>query len=210
MEGVINMANIIIVDDQPLIRYAVCTLLENEGHMIKGEICFDLVINSLTHDFKPDVLILDLNAFDVQENDLIKLMESNIRVIVLTCRDDELFLNRCINMGVAGFVSKIHDLEELVDAVSAVLKGYSYFPLRHNYIQKKSLPQLEFASLVNLSRREIQVLGFLVHGEKIVNIASEMSLSNKTVSTYKTRILSKLGLSSNEELIDFAHKYGLI
>lgn len=113
-----------------------------------------------------------------------------------------------MSTGADGFVGK-NNLEELGDAVRAVIRGYGYFPLNRKDSGQTRLPSGEIMIIKSLSNRELQVLQYLARGNKVIEIAEKMHISNKTVSTYKTRILSKLELSTTLELIDFARRHNL-
>jgi len=112
--------------------------------------------------------------------------------------------------GAAGYVCKQQDLTELLSAIKAVLSGYSYFPNQALHTVRCSLGNASESDMVDrLSGREMMVLQQLARGKTNKEIADGMFLSNKTVSTYKTRILTKLALSSTLELIDFARRHHL-
>ena len=111
-----------------------------------------------------------------------------------------------MSIGADGFVSKKNNLEELSDAVKAVMRGYGYFPLKRKNGGNIAHPEQETESLKALSSRELQVLRYLAQGMKVIDISQRMHISNKTVSTYKTRVMTKLELDSNLALIDFARR----
>jgi two-component system response regulator EvgA len=208
------MASIFIVDDHPVARLAVRMLLEQAEHTVIGE-CDDghqALKRLRPPEPMPDIVIVDL---DIPGLGGVELMEKLRQwgytggLLVLTGRDDVHYVNRCLGVGADAFVSKRNNLEELADAVRAIGRGYGYFPLKRQ--QGGGLPQTmtETTAIAALSNRELQVLQHLVRGARVVDISQLMHVSTKTVSTYKRRILSKLGLDSTLALVDFARQHNL-
>lgn len=189
-------------------------LLENAGHQVVGET--DDGLRALqqirTMNPAPDVVIVDLDIPGLGGVELMeKLRNGGYEggLLVLTGRDDEHYVDRCISAGADAFVSKRNNLEELADAVRAIGRGYGYFPLRRRSGGGGQRPATPDASIAALSNRELQVLQHLVRGVRVVDISQQMHVSTKTVSTYKRRILEKLGLDSTYALVDFARLHNL-
>lgn len=206
------MAKILIIDDHPVARLAVRMLLEKDGHDIVAEAGEGFEALKLVREHNPDMITVDLDIPGLGGIELIeKLRNGGFQggILVLTARDDEHYLSRCMTSGADGFVGKKNNLEELGDAVRAVLRGYGYFPINRKDPRVTRMPATEVTIIKTLSNREIQVLQYLARGVKVIDIASKMHISNKTVSTYKTRILAKLDLSTTLELIDFARRHNL-
>lgn len=205
--------SIYIVDDHPVARLAVRMLLENAGHQVVGETDDGLrALQQIRHMAPaPEVVLVDLDVPGLGGVELMeKLRHGGFEggLLVLTGRDDEHYVDRCIGAGADAFVSKRNNLEELADAVRAIGRGYGYFPLRRRSGggQRPATPD---ASIAALSNRELQVLQHLVRGARVVDISLQMHVSTKTVSTYKRRILEKLGLDSTYALVDFARLHNL-
>lgn len=202
------MATVFIVDDHPMARLAIHMLLEKEGHTIIGESGDGLEAYKQMATLAPDIMVIDLDIPGLSGVELIeKLRHIDYpgRILVLTGRDDSHYLSRCMTLGADGFVSKGHQLNELCDAVRAVERGYSYFPLRRQPIA----PTEEHEALETLSNRELQVLRYLARGMKVMDIAGKMHVSSKTISTYKTRLLVKLRIEGMLDLVDFARRHRL-
>ncbi|MCY1181225.1 Virulence factors putative positive transcription regulator BvgA [compost metagenome] len=110
--------------------------------------------------------------------------------------------------GAAGFVCKEGDLSEVTAAVRAVLSGYSYFPsdVIKSGKRQVGLPD-EIEMIGRLSDRELAVLKFLANGYSNQEIAKQLFISHKTVSTYKSRLMDKLKTRNQVDLIDFARRY---
>ncbi|MBD9644556.1 MULTISPECIES: response regulator [unclassified Pantoea] len=207
------MASILIIDDHPVARLAVRFLLEKDGHTVVAEAEEGHQALKMINEHHPDLIVLDLDIPGLSGIELIvKLRAAEYRggILVLTARDDDHYLSRCMSTGADGFVGKRNNLEELGDAVRAVMRGYGYFPLkRRDNKGTNKMPEAEVDAIKNLSSREFQVLQHLARGMKVIDISEIMHISNKTVSTYKTRILTKLALNSTLELIDFARRHHL-
>lgn len=207
--------SLFLVDDHPVARLAVRLLLENAGYQVVGET--DDGLRALqqirTMNPAPDVVIVDLDIPGLGGMELMEKLRNGGYgggLLVLTGRDDEHYINRCIGVGADAFVSKRNNLEELADAVRAIGRGYGYFPLRRR-TGGGLQPQMptETNSIAALSNRELQVLQHLTRGTRVVDISQQMHLSTKTISTYKRRILEKLGLDSTLALVDFARSHNL-
>ncbi|SFH62069.1 two component transcriptional regulator, LuxR family [Collimonas sp. OK307] len=207
------MGKILIVDDHPVIRMAVRSLLEREGHSVVAETNNGIDAVSLAKEFAPDLVVLDLTLPKLDGMEVIerlKDLEGAMQVLVLTSHNPLHFAFRCKMAGAAGYVWKQGDLNELVDAAKAILSGYTYFPNIATSNARFGDRQVnEAEQLASLSNREMVVLQYLAQGMLNKDIAERMLLSDKTVSTYKTRLLIKLNMNSLVELIEFAKRNGV-
>ena len=206
------MANILIIDDHPVARLAVRMLLEKEGYTIVAEADEGYEALRLIREIQPDMIVVDLDIPGLSGIELIEKLRAGEYlggILVLTARDDEHYLSRCMNTGADGFIGKKNNLEELGDAVRTVLRGYSYFPITRRDLTHGKSPGNEQTAIQSLSNRELQVLQYLARGEKILDISQKMHISNKTVSTYKTRIMTKLKLNTTLDIVDFARRNNL-
>ncbi|MNC13217.1 Virulence factors putative positive transcription regulator BvgA [compost metagenome] len=130
------------------------------------------------------------------------------KVLVLTSQAPGNFSMRCMQAGAAGYVCKQQELTELLSAIKAVLSGYSYFPNQALHVSR-GRGGSETDMVNRLSAREMTVLQQLARGRSNKEIADSMFLSNKTVSTYKSRLLLKLNARSLVDLIELAQRQGL-
>lgn len=206
------MATLLIIDDHPMARLAIRMLLEKDGHRVLAESGDGSEAFKLIQKLTPEIVVVDLDIPGLSGVELIEKLRSHDfagRLLVLTGRDDEHYLSRCMNSGADGFVGKGNNLDELQDAVRAVERGYGYFPLRRQTSTKNARPAAEVEAVKRLSNRELQVLRYLSRGVKVMDISDKMHISSKTVSTYKTRLMTKLQVSNTMELIDFARRHSL-
>jgi two-component system response regulator EvgA len=208
-----RMNKVLIVDDHPVIRLAVRMLMERHGYDVVAETDNGVAALQLTREHLPDIVVLDIGIPKLDGLEVIARLSSaspGSRVLVLTSQAPGHFSMRCMQAGAAGYVCKQQELTELLSAIKAVLSGYSYFP---NQALHKSRGRVgagsEMEMVDRLSAREMMVLQQLARGRSNKEIAESMFLSNKTVSTYKTRLLLKLNAHSLVDLIELARRHGL-
>lgn len=195
---------VLIVDDHPIVRTAVRTILERDNYEV-AEAHDGAQAVEMARKLEPEAVILDLG---LQKLDgvsvLTRLRKLDLppRIVVLTGQPKSLYAQRCIEAGASAFVEKDDDLDILKAALKAVLAGYSYLPANINQ-------NTEHERLDSLSDRELEVLRLLVRGKNNEYIAEAMNLSPKTVSTYKTRIQEKLDATSIVEIYEIAKRHKL-
>lgn len=207
------MNNVLIVDDHPVARLAVKMLLEQAKLIVVGETDDGLEALRLTKELTPDLIIVDIDILSLNGIDVVQRLRSDGYsggILVLTGKDDEHYVKRCASVGADGFISKRNNLTELHDAIRAIRGGYGYFPLKRARLETAlSSPQSDKGKLASLSAKELQVLHYLARGIKVVDIGVRMKISDKTVSTYKRRLMQKLELSNMVELYDFTQRNNL-
>jgi two-component system response regulator EvgA len=208
------MNSVFIIDDHPVIRLAIRMLLENENYEVVGETDNGVDAMQMVRECMPDLIILDISIPKLDGLEVLarfNAMNLPSKILVLTAQAPSLFAIRCMQSGAAGYVCKQEDLSELVSSVKAVLSGYNYFPSQAlaASIKKDGDPnEIERFKLVN--DRELMVLQLFAQGRTNKEIAKGMFLSNKTVSTYKTRLMQKLKAKTLVELIEMAKRNSLV
>jgi len=207
------MNKVLIVDDHPVVRLAVRMLMERHCYEVVGETDNGVDALQLAREHEPDIVILDIAIPKLDGLEVIARLNSEKRaakILVLTSQTPGHFSMRCMQTGAAGYVCKQQDLTELLSAIKAVLSGYSYFPNQALHSVRSNLGNASEAQMIErLSGREMMVLQQLARGKSNKEIADGMFLSNKTVSTYKTRLLLKLNARSLVDLIELAQRNGL-
>ncbi|MBF8732113.1 MULTISPECIES: response regulator transcription factor [Pseudomonas] len=207
------MNKVLIVDDHPVIRLAVRMLMERHGYDVVAETDNGVDALQLIREHLPDIVILDIGIPKLDGLEVIARMaciSPGSKVLVLTSQAAGHFSMRCMQAGAAGYVCKQQDLTELLSAIKAVLSGYSYFPNQALHKARGCVKGGSEEEMVQrLSGREVMVLKELASGKSNKEIADSMFLSNKTVSTYKTRLLLKLNAHSLVDLIELAQRHGL-
>jgi len=204
------MARILLVDEQPLYRLGVETALVQAGHQVVGIASNGLEGLDAVRATDPELVILDLDISRLGGLDFIKRVKARddrIKLLVLTAMSDGVYEHLCVSTGASGFVLKTDTRETLIDAVNKVLKGRSFFKTNAVHSEATAGDQ---SLIEQLTPREVTVLHYLADGYRIKQIAGEMALSDRTVSTYKTRLLEKVGANSLVELLQIASQHGLL
>ncbi|MBF8748749.1 response regulator transcription factor [Pseudomonas putida] len=208
------MNRALVVDDHPFIRATVCTLLRRERLEVIGQAANGMEAVHMARELAPDIVILDISLPGLDGMEVIariQRLERPVKILVLTSHQAEAYCLRCIQAGAAGFVSKTNDLDELSKAVRAVLSGFTYFPdVPRSSVNSQERRATDAQRIARLSDRELMILQHLARGLSNKAVGDAMLLSNKTVSTYKGRLLEKLCLNSLIDLADFARRNQLI
>lgn len=204
---------VLIVDDHPVVVLALKIILEQNGFEVMAETNNGVDALKLIKELSPDAVILDIGIPLLDGLEVIirsrKLVKSP-PILVLTAQPSDHFVSRCIQAGASGFVSKQKDMNEVTGALRAILSGHSYFPIISNKSMIAKSSQDETELVKKLSIREMVVLQQLAVGLSNKEIAERMLLSNKTISTYKTRILEKLNAKNLVDIVDIAKRHNLI
>lgn len=161
-----------------------------------------------------DVILLDMSMPGLSGIDLIRRVKADaprIPVLVLSMHADWQIAARAIKAGATGYLTKDSEPEVLIDAIRQVAKGGNFIDpaLATRMVFNAGSTEAESAN-VAMSNREYQVFLALVQGRSLIDIAEELHLSAKTVSTHKFRLMRKLGLSSVSELVRYAVRSGII
>jgi two-component system, NarL family, response regulator EvgA len=207
------MNTVFIIDDHPVIRLAIRMLLEHEGYKVVGETDNGCDAIQMVRECLPDLIILDISIPKLDGLEVLcrfNAMNTSMKTLILTAQCPTLFATRCMRSGADGYVCKEGDLSELLSAIRAVLSGYNYFPSQALNAggQEGKSQELELFKAVN--DRELMVLQLFAQGRTNKEIAKGMFLSNKTVSTYKKRLMQKLKAKSLVELIELAKRNALV
>lgn len=205
------MKSVIVIDDHPVVAMAVKVCFEKTddflviGEAMEGPIGVDLVRR-----MQPDLVVLDLALAGMDGLTLMGYLRKcdNVpKILVLSARDESIYINRAAEAGANGFVSKAAPLDTLVQAARSILAGFRIFPESSATALRK---QPGGITPEELSCRELAVLSYIAHGYRNKDIASRLFLSPKTVSTYKVRLMNKLGLDRVLDLIDYARAHGIV
>lgn len=208
------MSQVVIADAHPVTRHAVRLLLEQEGHQIAGEAENGVDALQLCLESPLDLLILDFDLSRLNGLEVMRRLQARgvkVPVLAFSSQVSEDIVRRFMQAGASGFVSKQVDMSELSLAIDVVLRGRSYFPL--HLLGSVNLSERladERQLLARLSNREVSVLYYLASGLTNQQIAGELTLREKTISTYRSRLQHKLNLHSLAELIDFARRNAVV
>ncbi|MFM4809761.1 response regulator [Aeromonas hydrophila] len=207
------MAKILVVDDHPAIRMAVNILLQQDEHHIVAEVDNGVDAVSMARKYQPDMVVLDIGIPRLDGIEVIKRlkeMDADIKVVILSAQATHHIMVRCLQAGANGFISKLDDLSLLKSVLVKIGKGQLYFPCdviagakNAHVVDRKDL-------LSALSDREMSVLLQICQGHTNKQIAESMLLSEKTVSTYKSRLMQKLNVTTMVDLISLAKRQELL
>lgn len=208
------MKSALVVDDHPVVRAAIRIVLLAAGFKLIYEASQGNEVVSLIREHEPQLVILDLNLPVLDGLDVLERIRANnlrCRVLVFSTHEPMFYQERCVRAGAMAYVTKTNQLEQLRNAIRAVDSGHTYFSALPDYVSTLNAVQTTEKQMIDqLSDRELSIFVQLGQGKSNKAIAEDMHLSHKTVSTYKTRLMKKLGVSSAVHLRDFAKRNHVI
>lgn len=211
----IQMIRLAIVDDHAIVRAGFREMLNEElGMSIQFEAGTAEEAQTLLRQHPCDVLMLDLSLPDQHGIDLLRAVKQRhdeTQVLVISSFSEERYALSMIRSGASGYLCKDCDRGDLINAINTVAQGRRYVSSNTaELLAREMAGESDKPPHENLSEREMQVFMRLVKGETVSVIAEALHLSVKTVSTYRSRLLDKLVVSSNAELATYAHQHGLL
>lgn len=210
------MIRVLVIDDHEVVRLGIQGIVGAQADMeIAG--CAVSAAEGLeaAHRLKPDVAIVDLKLPDMTGMDVIRrLSESQrgTRTVVVSLYGDDQYVTEALRLGAAGYVLKEAGAGEIVRAIREAAKGNRYLspPLSERAIDAYLRSGEPAPGPVrNLTPRERDTLALLGQGLRTAEVAERLSLSARTVESHRARVLRKLGLKSQAQLVRFAHENGL-
>ncbi|MBE2272265.1 MAG: response regulator transcription factor [Anaerolinea sp.] len=208
---------ILLVDDHAVLRAGLRLLLDAQADMqVIGEASDGSEALELCESLKPDLILLDLSMPGLGGLDAIPVVRKvtpTSRILVLTMHDDESYLKSALRSGASGYVLKKAADSELLSAVRTVMRGELYVhPSLTRALASDLLPAQDQLSdpWASLTDREREVLISVARGLTAAEIAEKLSLSPKTVETYRARGMEKLGLRSRAALVQYALTHQLL
>jgi two-component system invasion response regulator UvrY len=209
------MIKVLVVDDHPIVRQGLKQVISEESDMaVLGEAQNSQEVFELIHEQDWDVVVLDITmpgrgGLDVLRD--IKHERPKLPVLMLSVHPEDQYAVRTLKAGASGYLTKESAPEELVGAIRKILRGGKYVS---STLAEKLAFQLESETEKllheSLSNRENEVMLMIASGKTISAIAGEMSLSVKTVSTYRARILEKMQMKGNADLTYYVIKNRLL
>jgi two-component system, NarL family, invasion response regulator UvrY len=209
------MIRILIADDHPVVRQGLARILAEDPELtVAGEVGDGAEAVDKARRGGYDVILLDVSLPGMNGLEVLKQLRIDmpkLPVLMLSVHSEEEYAIRALKAGASGYLTKASAPEELVTAIKALAKGKQYIT--------PSLGERLAAEVRNLtdkkpphealSDREYDVLCRLGRGQTVGEIAADLSLSAKTVSTYRARILSKMGMSNNAQLMRYVVEQGI-
>ncbi len=208
------MKRLLLIDDHAVVRDGIKRLFTNypvELHFGEADKAADAL--RLTQEEAWDTVVLDISIGGRGGLDLLREMKHlrpKLPVLILTMHSEEQYARRAFQAGASGYVTKDASREELVSAISQVLDGGKYVSPALAEKLVVGLDRSSEPAHQALSGREFEVMRLIASGQTVSEIAGVLSLSDKTVSTYRARILEKMGLKSNAELMHYAMRNKLV
>lgn len=209
------MIRLAIIDDHAIVRAGFREMLSDElGLHIEFEAGTAEEAQTMLRNQPCDVLMLDISLPDLSGIDLlrtIKQRNTTTQVLIISSFSEERYALPMIRNGASGYLCKDCDRNDLINAIHTVAQGRRYVsPKTAELLANEMAGENEKPAHELLSERELQVFLRLAKGESVSMIAEVLHLSVKTVSTYRSRVLGKLAVSSNAELATYAHQHGLL
>ena len=209
------MIKIIIADDHAIVREGLKQIIaETSDMMVADEASTGHEVLDKVRDNEYDVVVLDISMPGADGLDILKQLKRErpkLSVLVLSMHPEEQYAVRVLKAGAAGYLTKESAPDELIMAIRRVARGGKYvsptlaekmaFDLAHDKVKSPH---------ETLSDREYQVMCLIAAGKRAKEIAEELCLSIKTISTYRSRILEKMEMKNNAELTHYAIKEGLV
>jgi two-component system, NarL family, invasion response regulator UvrY len=209
------MASVLIADDHAMLRSGLRHYLERDGAITaiaESATAAETLAQLRTTPF--DLLILDINMPDRSGIDILRQVRTShpdTRVLVLSGFAEKQYAVNVLRAGAAGYLAKDQAPEEVMRAVHVVLAGERYLSAAlHEALASEPTATDDQPLHAALSQREFQILCKLARGRSVSQIAQELSISVKTVSTYRARILEKMHMDSNAALTAYALRNELI
>ena len=209
------MIRAIIADDHAVMRKGLKHLFSLMGDVTMAASAKngDELLDALQREHF-DLLLLDLTMPGINGADLVERIHAlypDLPILIFSMRDDALVAKRLFQIGVAGFVTKGSGEEVLMSAIRKVAGGGNFIDpyIAEQMIRDKILMN-ESAVADQLSQRELQIMKLLAQGRSVNEIAGDLFISNRTVSTYKSRLMLKMNFKTSAELVLYASESGLI
>lgn len=210
-----NKRRVLLADDHQIVRNGLRQLINGEADL---EVCAEAATSAETltllrqQDF--DVLLLDISMPDRDGMDTLRLLRTHradLPVLIISAYAEEQYALNMLRAGANGYIRKDADVEDILTAIRTVLRGRRYVSdIVADLLTQRLNGDNDAPAHQQLSEREFQVLHKLATGKSVTAIAEELFISVKSVSTYRSRLLTKLNLKSNAELAYYALKNGLI
>ncbi len=206
---------VLVADDHAVVRRGIRNILRDSPNMtVAGEASSGEEVLRMVREQEWNILVLDITLPGISGLEVlreVKRLQPGLPILILSMYEADQFAIRMLKAGASGYINKESTPDVLVEAIHEVTQGRRYLTpevaavMAEHITDRPSEPDHEL-----LSDREFQVIRGLAEGRRIKDIADDLSLSPKTVSTYRRRALEKLGLDTDAELIRYALQAGLV
>jgi len=209
------MIRVLIADDHAIVRKGLVQIASESREIeMRGEASEYSSLMKLMREEPCDVLLLDISMPGKNGIDVLKIVREQYpkaHVLILSMYPEDQYAIRALKAGAAGYLTKDSAPERLVEAILSVSKGKKYItPKVAEMLATHLVTDTDGAPHELLSDREFQTMRLIASGRQLSQIADELSLSPKTVSVYRARVLEKMQLKNNAEITHYAIKHGLV
>ena len=209
------MISVLLTDDHELVRTGIKRLLEDSGRIeIVGEADSGEQSIRMAEELRPDVILMDINMpgiGGIEACQRILKKRPQQKIIILTVHTEQTIPKRMLEIGARGYLTKECRVDEMLQGIDSVMNGHSYIASSiAQQLALSLLPGNEANPIDRLSRREFQVMMLMAQGMANSDISDKLCLSPKTISTYRLRILEKLGAQNEVDLVRIAVEQGIV
>ncbi len=209
------MIRVMIADDHAIVRQGLKQILSETGDIsVTGEAETGFQAVKVIRQQEFDVMLLDISLPDRNGIEILKQIKKdrpNLMVLMLSMHNENEFALRALKAGASGYLNKQSAPAQLVTAIRQVSEGHKYIsPALAQELANAWTSEADRPLHENLSDREFQTLCLIASGKTLSEISIEMCLSPKTVSVYRARMMEKLKISNNSELVRYAIKHKLV
>ncbi|MBU0602221.1 MAG: response regulator transcription factor [Gammaproteobacteria bacterium] len=206
---------VLLADDHQIVRNGLRLMINSEPDLeVVAEAATSAETLTLLRQQEFDVLLLDISMPDRDGMDTLRLLRTHLAelpVLIISAYAEEQYALNMLRAGANGYIRKDADVDDILGAIRTVLRGRRYVSdTVADLLTQRLNGDNDAPAHQQLSEREFQVLHKLATGKSVTEIAEELFISVKSVSTYRSRLLTKLNLKSNAELTYYALKNGLI
>lgn len=206
---------IIIADDHVIFREGVKKIVSTnyENIVLIEADCVEMIVDELSRNYDAEILILDISIGEKNSlfyiADFLKIIPK-LKIIILSMYNDKQYILKAFQAGVYSYLTKEKAAEELILAINKATKGEKF--INDIFSENMSFLLTNRKSVLheNLSNREYEIFLLIVKGKTVTEISHQLHLSVKTVSTHRRRILDKMQMTSNYQLVEYANQNGLI
>jgi DNA-binding NarL/FixJ family response regulator len=211
-----SVLRVLVADDHPILLAGLTALIESDpGLELAGSAADGRTALALAMALRPDVVVLDISLPDLSGADVTRALlagQPDCRILVLTVHEDRSTLRRMLELGVAGYLVKRSAADELTRAIQVVAAGGTYLDpaIAGKAFGGDPKPSVHGAAgpAADLSERETEVMRFVAAGHSNKEIAARLSISIKTIETYKARGMDKLGFKTRVDVVRYGVRQG--
>ncbi|HEX8964276.1 MAG TPA: response regulator transcription factor [Rhodocyclaceae bacterium] len=206
-----HKARILVVDDHPIVRQGISQLIDREADMqVCGEASNAEEALAACQSRQPDLAIVDLSLTGVSGLKLVKQLRvrfPSVAILMMSMHDESVYAERCLQAGANGYLMKQEATSTVLSAIRAVLRGELHLSdrMRGMLLQQRLTGQASSSPIAGLTATEFEVFSQIGKGLGIAEIAKRLNRSASTIETHRANIKRKLDISTNSELVLYAH-----